>query len=202
MNIIILGDRYQKRMKSKGCVGLIKYKNNNILYHQYKICKKIFPNSKIIYIYGFDNKKFVSHIADNSSFYSDVIFVENKNYEDSNSGYSLNIVKDYLNDETLILPGDYIFSTPIFNNFKNTTLSQVFVSKKEKHSIGCIINNGAITNISYDLDNYVSGIYFISKSQIDIFRKLAANQNYNNYFLFELFNKMIDLNQPISPCYI
>ena len=65
MNIIILGDKYQKRMKSRGCVGLIKYNNKNIISHQYKTLHSIFPNANIIYVYGFDNKRFISYINKN-----------------------------------------------------------------------------------------------------------------------------------------
>ena len=39
MNIIVLGDKFQKRMKSKGCVGLIKINNKSIIQLQHKTIK-------------------------------------------------------------------------------------------------------------------------------------------------------------------
>jgi hypothetical protein len=76
------------------------------------------------------------------------------------------------------------------------------MDKENKTKLGCIINNGKIENISYDLDNYLSDIYFISKQHIDIFRKLINDPNNHNNFIFEILNKVIDLNQTIIPYYI
>lgn len=200
MNIIILGDKYQKRMKSRGCVGLIKTNNKNILSNQYSILKKYFPYANIVYVYGFDNKKFLSYIEKNHSVYNDMVLIYNENYEKHNNVYSLNLVKDYLNTDCLILFGDHILKNSTFNNFKPTSKSQVFVSKKNKNKLGCIINDRyAIENISYDLENYLSEIYFISKDQIGIFKNLVDNPMYHNYFIFEILNKMIDQNQELIP---
>jgi len=202
MNIIILGDKYQKRMKSKGCVGLIKLYNKNILTHQYKILKTKFPNANIIYVYGFDNKRFLSYVNKNIMSYSDIKLVYNPHYEQYNNVYSLSLLRDYLNQDCLILFGDHIFKNNTFDNFKRTNESQIFINVKTKTKLGCIINNDTIENVSYDLDNYLSEIYFISKNQIQTFRNLITNPAHHNYFIFEILNKMIDTNQKIIPNYI
>lgn len=202
MNIIILGDKYQKRMKSRGCVGLIKLNNKNILTHQYKVLKHKFPNANIVYVYGFDNKRFVSYVNKNILMYSNITLVHNPNYDKYNNVYSLNLVNNYLNQDCLILFGDYIPKNTTFNNFKITKESQVFINLKTKTRLGCVVNHNTIENISYDLDNYLSEIYFISKNQIDIFKNLITNQIHYNHFIFEMFNKMIDSNQKIIPYYI
>lgn len=202
MNIIILGDKYQKRMKSKGCVGLIKLYNKNILTHQYKGLKTKFPNANIIYVYGFDNKRFVSYVNKNVLNYPNIKLIYNPNYDKYNNVYSLNLINDYLNQDCLILFGDYVIKNTTFTNFKRTNESQIFISSKTKTRLGCIINNNMIENISYDLDNYLSEIYFISKNQIEIFKSLVTNPAHHNYFIFEMLNKMIDINQKIIPYYI
>lgn len=200
MNIIILGDKYQKRMKSRGCVGLIKTNNKNILSSQYSVLKKNFPYANIIYVYGFDNKKFLSYIDKHNSLYNEMILVYNENYDKYNNAYSLSLVNDYLDTDCLILFGDNVIKNNVFSNFKYTDESQVFISSKNKNKLGCIINNSArIENISYDLDNYLSEIYFISKKQIHIFKSLIDNPLYHNYFIFEIVNKMIDNNQELIP---
>lgn len=202
MNIIILGDKYQKRMKSRGCVGLIKLNHKNILTHQYKTLTTKFPNANIIYVYGFDNKRFVSYVNKNLFNYPNMKLVYNPYYDKYNNAYSLSLLHNHLHQDCLILFGDYIFKNSIFNHFKRTDESQIFINRKAKTRLGCVISHDIIENISYDLDNYLSEIYFISKNQIEIFKNLVTNPNYHNYFIFEILNKMIDTNQKIIPYYI
>lgn len=199
MNIIILGDKHQKRMKSKGCVGLMKHNNKNILNHQYKIIRTVFPNSKIIYIYGFDSKRFSSYIAKNITNYHNTVFVNNHQYDTHNNVYSLDLIKNHLNEHCLIFFGDHIIQTSLFKQFHLTSESQVFINNKIKTRLGCVINNNRIDNISYDLENYLSEIYFISKNQIEHFKHLISNPKNHNHFIFEILNKMIDSNQNIKP---
>lgn len=202
MNIIILGDKYQKRMKSRGCVGLIKLNHKNILYHQYKTLKTKFPNANIIYVYGFENKRFISYVNKNMLTYPDITLINNHNYDKYNNTYSLSLLHEYLNKDCLIMFGDSIIKNNTFNNFKFTEESQVFINIKNKTRLGCIINHSIIENISYDLENYLSEIYFISKNQINIFKEFIRNPINHNCFIFEIINKMIDHNQKIIPFYI
>jgi len=199
MNIIIIADKYQKRMKSKGCVGLIKYRNKNILSHQYKILQHIFPKSNIIYIYGFDNKRLVNYIDKKKQEYANIQLIYNSQYNIYNNAYSLYLAKNFLNDDCIIFFGDNIIKSSTFEDFKITQESQIFIDNKSKNKIGCIINNHQVHNISYDLDNILSEIYFISKSQITLFKNLISDNNNYNYFIFEIINKMISLNQNFSP---
>ena len=199
MNIIILADKYQKRMKSRGCVGLIKYNNKNILFHQYKILNNIFPYANIVYVYGFDNKRLVSYINKNSLDYQNIKFIYNNLYEKYNNAYSLSLAKDYLNDDCLLLFGEHVIKNITFENFKITPQSQVFIDKKIKTRLGCIINNNLINNICYDLDNYLSEIYFISKNHVSAFQQFTTNPNHYNSFIFEIINKMIDSNYQFTP---
>lgn len=199
MNIIILADKYQKRMKSKGCVGLIKYNNKNILFHQYKTIKHIFPNANIVYIYGFDHKRLISYVNKNIFDYPNIRFIYNSAYDQYNNVYSLNLAKEYLNDDCILLFGDHIIKPSIFENFKITTQSQIFINSKIKTRLGCVVSHNNISNICYDLDNYLSEIYFISKNQISALKDLISNPNNYNYFIFEVLNKMIDSNHSFIP---
>lgn len=202
MNIIILADKYQKRMKSRGCVGLIKFNNKNILHHQYHTLKAKFPNANIIYIYGFENKRLVSYISKNILTYPNLISINNNHYDKYNNTYSLSLIENYLNNDCLIMFGDHIIKNNTFNKFKPTEESQVFINTKNKTRLGCIINENVIENISYDLNNYLSEIYFVSKNQSNLFRDFVNNPLNRNCFIFEIFNKMINHNQKVIPHYI
>ena len=202
MNIIILGDKYQKRMKSRGCIGLIKHNNKNILTHQYKTILSTFPSAQIIYVYGFDSKRFITYFSKNSAHYPNLTLINNDKYETYNNTYGLYLTKEYLNDDCIVMFGDNIIKRSLFDSFRPTSESQVFINRKVKTRLGCVINNNKIENISYDLENYLSEIYYLSKDQIDIFRDLVTNPKNHNNFIFEIVNKMIDLHQSIKPLFI
>ena len=190
MKFIILGDRYNKGMKSKGAIGLFKInKNNTVLQQQYKTIKSAYPKSKIVYIYGFDNKKFSHYIE---STYPDIISVYNKDYETTNYTHSLNLVSDLITKDTFILFGDSVFKKNIFDNYNKNLGSQVFINKKIKNKLGCITSDTTICNISFDLSLYLSDIYFISSKDLDVLKELIKNPKNKNSFIFEIINKMID----------
>lgn len=198
MNFIILADKYLKGMKSKGSLGLLPVnKKYNIIEFQYKNIKKHFPKAKIIYVYGFDHKKI--ELFFESKNYKDLVYVYNPDYEKYNYVNSLNCVKEYLNGNCFITFGDVLFRHQIFNKFANT-FSQVFVNTKIKNKLGCTISDdNLVNNISFELDNYLSQLYYIHKSNIEIFKTLIGNETLKNYFLFEVINKMIDYNIGFAP---
>jgi len=199
MNFIILADKFQKRMKSKGCVGLININNKNIIQSQHKLIKKFFPLANIIYVYGFEGKKLLSFLKKNNNLANDIILLFNKHYEDFNNAYSLFLAKEYLDDDTFILFGDNILTNNIFDRFDHNLGSQIFISHKNKNRLGCIIQDNKIENICFDLDNYLYEIYYFSKKDIGLLKHLVDNEQNHNNFLFELLNKLIDKDIDIKP---
>lgn len=197
MNIIILGDKYQKGMKSKGCIGLIKHnKRSTFLDNQYAILKNLFPKAHIVYVYGFDGKRFANHIKKNK--YS-ISLVYNENFDKFNSAHSLLVAKDFLNSETLVVSGNTFLKTSLFNNFSDTTKSSIFVSKNiQVSNIGCVLTNNIVENISFDLANTLYDMYFLSSADSVLICDLLSNEKYRNYFIFEILNKLIELGHIIN----
>lgn len=200
MNCIILGDKFQKRMKSKGCVGLIKINNRSLVQHQYKTIKQIFPDANIVYIYGFENKRFQSFINKTNNL-DNIITIHNEHFESHNNAYSLSLAKEFLNDDCIILFGDTILSKKAFDKFMVQNGSQIFVSQKNKTKLGCVINNGKVENIAYDLDNYISEVYFLTKEHATLMQNLLTSKINLNCFVFEMINKLIDLDQKLIPLF-
>lgn len=197
MNFIIVGDKYQKGMKSKGCAGLLKVdKNNNLFQYQYSIIKKTFPCAKIIYICGFEHKKISNFI---SKSYDDVICVFNNDYDNFNDAYSISLVENFLCDNTFITLGYTLFDKKVFNKFNMDLGTQIFINKNQNKDIGCVITNNNITNISFDLPNSIDDIYYFSKQDATFLQKLLKDLQYKNYFIFELINKLIDNGSIIKP---
>lgn len=201
MNFIILGDKFQKRMKSKGCVGLININDKPIIYHQYRNIKKAFPKAKIIYVSGFEHKRFSSYIEKNKENYVDIFIVSNKNFDKYNYAYTLSLVNDYLDSDCIIGFGDNIYKNT-FNKLNTNNGSQIFINNKQKSSLGCIISDHQIQNISYDLDNYLMDIYYLSARHSAMLKKIVSNKYYENHFLFELINSIIDQKEIFKPLMI
>lgn len=199
MNIIILGDKFQKRMKSKGCVGLIRVNKLNILQHQVRYLREAFGDCNIVYVYGFDNKKFLSYLNKNNDFQkNNFIPIYNELYNRYNNGYSLSLAKDYLDDDCLILFGDNIIGNRVLAKFK-TNGSQIFVAPNIKNRLGCVLVDNKIENISFDLDNYLYEIYYLSKDHSLLLKQLLQYSKYYNHFVFELINKLITNHCDIKP---
>lgn len=189
MKIIILGDKYQKGSKSQGCCGLIKFNSSStILENQYKILKNKFPSAKIIYIYGFDNKKLLVFLQNKK--FEDIDFVYNSEYDTYNECFSLKIIKNQLDTDTLILSGYNVFSANSFNHIKLDG-SKVFIDQSSASKIGCTINDNIVENIFYDLDTKIHPIYFLDKSTSIICKKILESNKINNAFLFEAINQCI-----------
>lgn len=202
MNFIILADRSHRGMKSKGCPALYKKGYGNLFDYQYKIIKKNFKRSKIIYLYGFDDKKMCQYIKSNriENKYNDVTFVYNKKHAEYNYVHSLNMVNEFMDKDFFIMFGDTVPSSFLFKNFSKNYGTQIYINQKAKSNIGCIINeNGHINNLCFDLDNYLMNIYYISKQDAPIMQELCTYTEYRNYFIFEILNQMISLGIKISP---
>lgn len=198
MNFIILADKYQKGMKSKGCTGLLQINRKyNLLDFQYTNIKRHFPKCTIIYVYGFDHKKLSSFVSNKK--YKDLISIYNPDYQNYNYTHTLNIASNYLNDNCFITFGDIMFKYQAFDNFSTNAGSQIFINTKIKNKLGCTIQNNTINHISFDLDNYLSNIYYLTKKDANTLKKIIGNSKLKNYFIFEIINKMIDNNTTFKP---
>ncbi|MGA1049635.1 MAG: hypothetical protein ACO3UU_16650, partial [Minisyncoccia bacterium] len=108
--------------------------------------------------------------------------IYNKDYFKYNDAYSLYtaITDDHLQRGYFVLLGYNTINTKTFDGFMPTANSQVFINKKRKSDLGCVINNNRIEHISYDLDNYLSEIYYISPADAKMLSLILSNKiNYN-----------------------
>jgi CTP:phosphocholine cytidylyltransferase-like protein len=197
MNIIILGDKYKKGMKSKGCAGLISCKNNKtIISNQYSVLKQKFPKSNIVYICGFESKRFNSFIKKNNL---NITVINNNQYETTNNAHSLFLGKDFLYDNVLILCGYEELNKSILSNFNIKNGSQLFINNSKKSDLGCVVQDSFVNNISPAMKNFIQDIYYLSSDHAVKLKKILSKKNYSNYFIFELINCLIELGAKIYP---
>lgn len=194
-DVIILGAKPIKGMKSLGAFSNIKiHKNNNILDTQiYNLSKKIKINN-IIYVSGFQGSKIDSE--------NKITVIENSKYESKNNGLSLKLaMKRVTSNYVIILFNKILFSHTIFNRLDYNN-SSIFVNNAESntYNIGCTINNGStVENLFYNLPNKTCGIYGLAKQELDILSSIDIN---DNFFIFEIINEIISAGGVFKPKYI
>jgi len=189
MHVIILGDRFKRGLKSKGCPGLIKIDDSfNIFDNQHLIITNRFPNSKILYVAGFDLKRMRAFLKKR---YPSVDIIKNEHYMNFSDSQSLGVAGDYLCDDLLIVSGYSLLNSATFKGFVVDEYSKIFTSDKPS-KLGCITQNSMVTNISFGLPHGVLDLYYISSRDVQHLKNLAINRKYGNHFLFELINNLID----------
>jgi len=191
MKCIIIADKHKKRSKSKGWVGLYKINKNTLLINnQINTLRSVFPNIKIIYVYGFDHKK-VEDFFDNYN-NKNVIPVYNKMYEECGDVFSLSKAKMFIDQDTLVLGGDMILKPSMFKDFQPKT-SLVYLNQKTPNELGCTVNKeGKVEHICYDLENYITNLFYFNRADSDIMRAIVSRKAFRNYFLFEIINMMTE----------
>jgi CTP:phosphocholine cytidylyltransferase-like protein len=201
MNCVIIGDKYNKGMKSKGCPGLIPYnKSKNTLEHQYNIIKSVFPDINIFYIYGFDDKKFKEFISDSNL---EITPIYNSDFLKYNQGKSLSIAKDALTSDCLIINGYKKLSKKDLQKIKlDDKVSKIILSKNtddDYYKPGCLIVDDKVSSFGFYLNNTIEEIYYLDKESSKILATLLKNHKYQNYFIFELLNHILSLGQVLKP---
>lgn len=199
MNCIIIGDKYQKGMKSKGCSALMRMnKQSTILDNQYDTLTNLLDKPNITYVYGFDSKRLLDFVEE-KHYNMDMVY--NQDYDKYNDGYSLGLVADKLNNDTLILLGYQTLTNKIskkIDNLKHN--SGVFVTNNiSDPKIGCVIHDSKITTFNFGLTNYIYDIYYINKECAAYLKTILLTNKHYNYFLFELLNKLLDSGLTIKP---
>lgn len=201
MNCIVLGDKFTKGTKSKGCCGLIKINNTtNLIENQYKVLQR-FEFSNIVYVYGFDSEKFLNYIQESKI---NTINIYNPNYNKYNYAHSLKMSCDFLNGDILIINGYQKVSNSIIKKINlNSRTSQVLVKPiSHNDTPGCIIRDNSIHSFGYGLSNSVADIYYLNKDATSSLSDLISSDKYNHYFIFELLNIMIDQGTIFKSIYI
>ena len=139
-SIIIPSAGMGRRMRSYGPKSLIKiHENTTIIGRQLSIIKKNFTNCEIILVTGFCSDKLMNNTP------SDLIKVENENYESTNVLRSIGVgLRASTSDRVLILYGDLVFNEEAIKNLKLDS-SSVIVDDSGlmgEMEVGCNVSDG------------------------------------------------------------
>jgi hypothetical protein len=197
MNCVILADSPVKGIKSKGWIGSLPVNSKyNLIDHQVNVLEKSFPKCKIIYVYGFDNKKVENYLR---KMHREITFVKNLEYSQYGQAFSIYQTIDLIEKECLFFYGDLVIQPSMFKSF-NRKNSQIFINKQKKSELGSSTDSqNNVEHINYGLDNPVMNMFFINDKNMYNFKEIIQNWNYRNYFYFEIINRMIDQGAQFSP---
>ena len=117
-----LGSRL-KNLTSKKPKAMIKFNNKEIILHQLDNIEKI------IIVVGYKSKTLISFLKDR---YDDLIFINNKDYKDTNSAYSFHCIKDYITKESYIhINCDILFSSDLLKKMIQSSYSNIIATRSD-----------------------------------------------------------------------
>jgi hypothetical protein len=191
MITIIIADNFKKGMKSQGCVGLLPFKKrSNLLEQQKKIINKVFPQTDIYYIYGFDAKRLNSYISNNDGIH----YVYNQYYETVGQAYGLGLLQKQLSkhDECLLLLGYDPIKEDHLKSLKKSKKSSSVVDPDNETKLGCILyKDNNIQHIFFDLENPICDMYLLKQKETSVLCDILKEKNTQSMFLFEIINSII-----------
>lgn len=191
-SIIIPAAGLSNRMKSYGPQSLIKIGRYTLLQRQLQWIKKNFPINEIILIGGFEADKLFDNTPNN------IIKIENERYTETNATRSIALgLRATTTNNIVIISGDLYFKNISVTWPKNSCL--ITCDKlMPKEEVGCIVTDGLVTNIMYDLPQKWAQIAYFEGKTLDIFKQLCYNRNNEKKYLFEIINEIIDRGHSIS----
>jgi choline kinase len=190
LSVIIPAAGMGHRMKSYGPKCLLhadkKYTIvERIIYNVYKV----YPDSDIITVVGFDADKVIKILP------RDIRIVENQFYEDTNVVESLRLaLNNAAYDNVLIIYGDLIFNPETILDLTGSESRAIIDTKGrfKNEEIGVTIVDGKITNFAYGLNAKWAQIIYLTGQELEFFKELCFDRKRCKMYPFELLNMVIN----------
>ncbi len=187
-NVFILVPEITKGMKSLGSKALLTIKNSiMVLEYQIQQIKKFNKKTTIYIGTGFESDK----IKKIFSKYSDVYFIDNPEYENTNQSKLLStFTRTHEVDNLLVISNGVLFrNNPFVTNDKR---SKIFILDKPKinFTIGCC-DSDSLDYLFYDLPILWTECVYFDKIAMQQIKSLSGLHNIHQLYLFELINKLI-----------
>lgn len=156
----------------------------------------------IYMVVGFCHEHFYKYNAD------DVHIIYNKDYEYTASMGSLSLVKDYVNEDFLLIEGDTFFEKKVVEQLSVLQEGNCFTMTEESGSGDeCYVEtkNGFVTKITKDrhrVSNFEGEMMGITRISFETFQKLiyAWEHTSNPYMNYEYL--LMDVTEPLDRPYI
>jgi len=186
--IIIPAAGLGRRMSRYGAKPLLSITEDlTILQHQVNVIQNTLPNNnKIILVTGFQANRIMNYAP--PSF----ICVENERYADTNVVRSIGMgLRACVTDRVAIIYGDLVFNKYAlgFSHEESTIVIDNNCASKEE--VGCVITNGYVRNVWYDLPHKWAQVVFLTGRELFLARRYCWNPQNANHFGCEMLNSVI-----------
>lgn len=166
--------------------------------YQIKTITSVHKQSDIILISGFEHDKLIDYIYTKK--YDNIRILENQNYKNSDIvdawKIGLNLA---IKSNVYIIHGDRIFSKECINDKSKKTHLITHAIDYSNYNLGLVYNeNDILLNISYGLPNVWSEIFYISKEDFTIARKLINTNKSNRIYTVDAFINLLSEHIEIS----
>jgi bifunctional N-acetylglucosamine-1-phosphate-uridyltransferase/glucosamine-1-phosphate-acetyltransferase GlmU-like protein len=190
-SIILIHSLPDKKIKSLGNKALIQLNGCNLLDYQIGFIKKLFSNSEIIVVGGFDSKKLGKYIHKK---YTNIKYVSHEITDNTNIGFSVQkAIMQITGDNILIINGNLFIDKISINDIKkHKKYNFILSSKQSKSNIGLIVNTKLVEHCFFDLPKPFYDFVYIHNSYMDTFCDIIKNNDFEKYYLFEIINECIN----------
>jgi len=187
--IVFLSSGIGYRMKSYGPKPLIKiHKEQNILEKQIEEVEKVYPNSEIILVTGFESEKIARNVDQK------IRIVENRLYQTTNEAEELRLaLQNIISDQALVIQGDIVFDYFAVEGLCNDNSSVLVdsLNRMPKDNVGVTSVNNVATIFSYGLDIKWGGMVYLAGKEFKLAKKICSITN-EKLYLHEILNRIIE----------
>ena len=119
--------------------------------------------------------------------YNEIILIENDSYQESSSYYSLNLIKNYLNEDFILLDSDIIYEKKALKKLLDSKEENLILISSEtgsKDECYVEVEDDCVIKMSKDkseLKKIYGEMLGISKLSVDYFRKIMELKVENSY---------------------
>lgn len=195
--VIIPAAGIGSRMKGLGPKCLFRLSDKQtVLSRQIDLINNLIQPDEIIVVGGFE----IEEVFEAVSRKARLIF--NESFETTNVVKSIYLgLLATLTPNVIIIYGDLVFNDVAIRNLKNVDNITTVVDYSNNMSgeeIGLILEGNQVVNFSYASELKWGQILSLPAHTVNAFRQLIKNKNFENAYLFEVLNFLIENEIPIS----
>jgi choline kinase len=185
--IIILSAGDNPKMRSCGPRSTLVFQDETLLERQVRLLKKQFVDIPIIVVHGYKSNYTINRSPRGT------INVINPNWEETGVAKSLAVgMQTTKHTDLLMIYGDLVFNTSTIR-IQFTNKSSIYIDRGTMRTseVGCVVNNGIIENIMYDLPDKWAQIAYFTGNELNILNRLVNNPLNDKLTGLELINEII-----------
>jgi choline kinase len=179
-------------MKSYGPKPLIELSGyETVLGRQLRVLRTAFPKADIVVVVGYEADRVIRTLPLGMR----LKVVENERHDETNVLRSIGMGLRVVNTtNVLVVYGDLVFNSDAVA-WASSNGSSLLVDTKGQigeEEVGATVVDGRVTNMSYGLDTKWSQIMYLTGRELDLFKRMAWNNDKRVWFGYEALNMVID----------